>query len=119
MLELEHNLEEEFGYLGIDMAEDNVEDLEKIEVCGYPASKSKTMWKDFGPIKKISNKFLRYGLSTEKGQSGSPIIKRKDDKEYIVGIHIGKMTIKPNLNIAVRLTPDKRRRINEWFGEIT
>ena len=39
LLELEQNLEEEYGYLGLDFRERNVEGVKEMEVCGYPARK--------------------------------------------------------------------------------
>ena len=49
MLELKHSLEEEYGYLGIDMSDRNIDDEEEVEICGYPADKqNKTMWHAFG-----------------------------------------------------------------------
>ena len=39
ILELENDLEEEYGYLGIDMSEDNAEDVESMKICGYPGDK--------------------------------------------------------------------------------
>ena len=49
MLELENNLEEDYGYLGLDFRERNVEGVEEIEVCGYAEMKS--MWSASGPLR--------------------------------------------------------------------
>ena len=43
VLELENSLEEKYGYMGIDMGEENMENLEEMEVFGYPAGKNNTM----------------------------------------------------------------------------
>ena len=73
VLELEANLEETYGYFGIDMMEENVI-TEEIEVCGYPERNK--MYSGVGPVKSCEN-FVYYRVPTKPGQSGSPIIKRK------------------------------------------
>ena len=61
--------------------------------------------------------FLYYRISTQRGQSGSPIFKREKGNQYVIGVHIG--VARETSNFAIRLTPEKRKRINEWMGEIT
>ena len=46
VIELEQELDEMFGYLGIDTRKENAEGVEKVEVCGYPADKK--MWHAVG-----------------------------------------------------------------------
>ena len=36
LLELEKDLLEEYGYLGIDSSEENIKKGEEVEICGYP-----------------------------------------------------------------------------------
>ena len=74
------------------------------------------MWSSIGPIKKANENFLFYKLSTEIGQSGSPIIKEKDGKKLIIGVHIGG---NKKTNTAIKLTTQKRKIINEWVAGIT
>ena len=74
------------------------------------------MWHAFGAYTHVTDKFIKYQIPTEFGQSGSPIIKREGGKEFIMGVHIGGLA---KQNMAVRLTPQKRKIINEWVGEIT
>ena len=52
-----------------------------------------------GKIKSLKNNKIEHNSSTEKGSSGSPIIRRSKDY-YIIGLHCGgfKVGIK-NLNI--------------------
>ena len=80
VVELKEELEEDYGYLGIDASPSNATGVKEIEVCGYPHDKYKnslyTMWHVFGPLKKSARRFLEYRLPTRAGQSGSPIIKR-------------------------------------------
>ena len=45
-------------------------------------------------------------------------MKQEKGKEFIVGVHIGGNN-KSTRNLAIRLTPQKRKIINGWVGEIT
>ena len=65
---------------------------------------------------KSSGEFIYYRISTQGGQSGSPVFKREKGGQYVIGVHIA---AKETNNVAIRLTPEKRKRINEWVGEIT
>ena len=59
-------------------------------MCGYPSDKeTHTMWHALTPLKNATENFLYYKISTYSGNSGSPIIKRNDGKEYVIGVHIG------------------------------
>ena len=77
MIELEEQTGQKYGYLGIDARKENTVGVQKIEVCGYPCGrKHYTMEHAFGAMK-VKNSFLNYGIETDRGQSGSPIMKRK------------------------------------------
>ena len=103
-MELEEKLEEKYGYLGIDTRQDNVESAEKIEICGYPGDKNLyTMWHSYGKYQQARQNFITYKVPTSTGQSGSPIIKREDGKEFIIGVHLGSKE-KSTKNIGIRLT---------------
>ena len=120
VLELEENISEEYGYFGIDASEKNAEEMMKAETCGYPGNKpDRTMWHAVGPVEELDEDFLYYSIPTVtvKGQSGSPIIKREKGTEFVVGVHIGSSGKRKNM--AVRLTPERRRMVNQWVGEIT
>ena len=74
------------------------------------------MWRVSGPITEIQKNFLCYRIATYPGCSGSPVFKREQGRETIIGIHIaGDDNIKRN--IALRLTKNKRKVINGWVGE--
>ena len=75
------------------------------------------MWNAKGSCTTVTETFLKYKISTAEGQSGSPIIIRKGEKEFIVGVHIGSNESRTR-NIAVRLTAEKKERINKWVKEI-
>ena len=114
VLELEEDISEEYGYLGIDASKKNVEKMMKAETCGYPGDKpDRTMWHAVGPLEELDEDFLYYSIPTVKGQSGSPIIKRQEGVERVVGVHIGSNWKK---NMAARLTPERRRMVNQWVG---
>ena len=90
--------------------------MKEVEVCGYPGGK--IMKNAVGPYKLVTESFLHYRIPVSSGQSGGPIIKREGEKKFIIGVHIGNDR-EGKKNIAVRLTPQKRKIINEWVGEIT
>ena len=71
-----------------------------------------------GKCRAVNKDFMLYSIPTEKGESGGPIIRKEDGNEYIIGVHIGTIG-ELKKNTAVRLTEEKRKRINEWVGEIT
>ena len=73
------------------------------------------MWHAFGSYQ-INENFLHYKIPTMGGQSGSPIIKREDEKEFVVGVHIGGRQF---WNTAIRLNTQKKKMINEWLGKVT
>ena len=120
VVELEEDLSGRYGYLGIDASEENLEGVDEVEVCGYPSDKKPkhTMWTAAGKLRGHNKKFLLHKIPTEEGQSGSPLIKEAKGRKYILGMHIGS-DAKIERNIAVRLTPERRRMINQWVGEIT
>ena len=115
-MELEDDLGDKYGYIGIDTSKDSAQEDDEIEVCGYPGDKEPhTMWHAIGGCKKATDSILSYKIPTYEGQSGCPIIKREKGKEFIVGVHIGG-DADGKRNYAVRLTTERRRLINEWMG---
>ena len=109
VLELEEELAEEYGYLGIDSRENNIKGVNEIEICGYPGDKKRrTMWSSKGSIEKNSFEcFIKHLIPTEDGQSGSPLIKREKGREYVMGIHIGGNYDRVT-NVALRFTKEKK-----------
>ena len=105
--------------MGIDYRRGNIKGVEEMEVCGYPGDKeAHTMWNAFGSCTSDTETMLKYKIPTWPGQSGSPVIKREEGKEFVIGVHIGSNQ-NDTRNLAVRLTPQKRKIINEWVGQIT
>ena len=80
LLELEKDLLEEYGYLGIDSKEENVKEGEEVEICGYPKYEKDEpkMWTASGEAKEVEESFIKSQIATSVGQSGSPMIKRID-----------------------------------------
>ena len=90
-----------------------------MQVCGYPGDKeAHTMWSAVGPCASATETFLRYKISTKPGQSGSPVIKKQKGRNFVIGVHIGSNE-NDTWNLAVRLTPQRRKMINKWVGKIT
>ena len=101
ILVLKEELERTNGYLGIDSMNE-IEPLEKIEVYGYPSDKEPfSMYSAVEPLTSSTETFLNYQTSAFFGQNGgSPIIKEKEGKKLIIGIHLREsMTGKKALRI--------------------
>ena len=119
LLELEKDLLEDYGYVGIDTQKDNIKSgEEEIEICGYPRYKDEPMmWTTTGKAIQVDENFIYSQITTSVGQSGSPIIKIMEGDEYIVGFHIGGQS-KKKRNTGMRLTEEKRIIISGWMEEI-
>ena len=76
------------------------------------------MWYASGAYKNNQN-LLCYKIPTASGQSGCPIIKRVKGKEYVIGVHLGKISGSKRRNIGIRITQEKIKKINEWVSKIT
>ena len=61
------------------------------------------MWHAFGPCESVTDAIIKYEISTEQGQSGSPIMKVEKGKKFIIGVHIG-ANYEKTKNLGVRLT---------------
>ena len=89
-----------------------------MEICGYPKFKDELqMWTASGEAKEVEEDFIKSQIITSIGQSGSPMIKRFEGEEYIVGIHIGSIP-KKKRNIGLRLTEEKRKIIGRWVQKV-
>ena len=75
------------------------------------------MWTASGKANEVDENFILSQITTSVGQSGSPMTKRVNGEEYIVGFHIGSLS-KKKRNIGVRLTEEKKKIINDWIEEI-
>ena len=61
----------------------------------------------FGRVGASPENFMHYTIPTRTGQSGSPIIKEKEGKKYIIGVHIGNFR-GLGKNVALMLNTTKR-----------
>ena len=68
----------------------------------------------FGSVEKVKESFIEYQIPTSCGQSGSPIIKRVNGEEYVVGIHIMGNSLE-KVNIGLRLNGENREIISCWM----
>ena len=62
VLELEEDLAEEYGFLGIDTRKENIDLENDIEVCGYPAGKKKHMFYGEGKCKGVNEDLILYNI---------------------------------------------------------
>ena len=69
------------------------------------------MWEGIGEFAH-DEKFIRYKIATECGQSGGPIICKKT--QLVVGIHLGS---NGQSNKALKLSNYIRNSINKWITE--
>ena len=75
------------------------------------------MWTASGTIKRANENFLKSKIPTSFGKSGSPMIKRVEGEEYIIGVHIGSKP-EEERNFGVRLNEEKMKMVNKWVEEI-
>ena len=62
--------------------------------------------------------FFLYGMPTEKGQSGCPLITKTEDGQFTIGVHIGNWEDQKR-NVALRLNKIKKELINKWIGYLS
>ena len=83
--------------------------------AGYPASgKYKGQYKmtlDTSRISKINDNSFKHDLDTRTGNSGSPIMVKREGQFYVIGIN----SIKHN---GTLLNDEKRDLINKWMKEL-
>ena len=76
-----------FGYTKWDKDESFIDSMKyKVELRGI------TVHKESLPeriVKVVLNKEIHHKISTEKGQSGAPLIVKQGDSYFIIGIHKG------------------------------
>ena len=115
LLELEKDLSEEYGFLGVNLEKHNAND-ERIEIVGYCKEDAKEwrMATASGPCLGTTTEFLKYQVPTSHGQSGSPIL---DSSHRVVGVHIFGSK-KQQRNIGVRLRAEVMNQLKE-ISELT
>lgn len=82
----------------------------KIRIAGFPLeTKSQQrklqMYKDNGFVDDYDDDLLYYSLDTESGQSGSPIIVKKNGEYVVVGMNVGHDDDETQ-NIGIRITDE-------------
>jgi len=87
-------------------------------VIGYPGEYNEKLYKMEGTIfeiRKLENgrKLILYNdIDTSPGQSGSPVLLKKNNKWFIIGIHVG-YDRSLNVNIATAITND----VYDWVED--
>ena len=119
------------GFFGLKIV-DKLEDLEKkyISVFGYPGDKAENadfneetknkgneMWGMGYKVDQENTEFDENGIiqhycDTYKGQSGSPLLLRKGNNYFVIGIHVYGEN---NYNGAVLITEERLRNIQNWI----
>jgi len=89
---------------------------DRILVIGYPADKNGKLFMMEGNIKEIRDlgndrKIILYdNINTSGGQSGSPVFLKREEKLYLIGIHVG-YDSSEGVNIATAIT----KSIQAWI----
>ena len=80
---------EEYGYVGIDFNDQNINKWDKLEICGYLAENEDNypLFRESGLCEGVDEENFTYNMKTFMGQEGSPLFKRDSDNIWLVGIH--------------------------------
>lgn len=83
-LELDTDLADSYGYLGIDFSDEVSESI--LVLVGYPSDTNGVLYVYQGKVKYQQNQLI-HTMNTNKGLGGSPIIELRNNQFYVVGIH--------------------------------
>lgn len=61
------------------------------------------MYTETGKLLEINNFYLKHRISTFQGQSGGPLMKRRGNDWYLIGVHTGG---NKEHNFATRMNPE-------------
>jgi V8-like Glu-specific endopeptidase len=101
--------------LGYEEPDDNWLQGRLVNVTGYPGDKeSGTLWGSTRRLVEVTERQLKYHISTFGGQSGAPVFYKVGDKRWVVGIHNYGGT---NANMATRITRTVYDNIEAWNKE--
>jgi V8-like Glu-specific endopeptidase len=85
-----------------------------VNISGYPAGRSGTLWGHSDRLLTPSSSRLEYEIDTQGGQSGSAVFYMKGDDAVAVGIHNYGGA---NSNFATRITDQVLNKLNSWKKE--
>lgn len=74
------------------------------------------MWRGYGRLTAVGADRLDYRISTAHGQSGAAVGLYRQEDPIAVGIHAEPNTAR-DANLAVRVTDDLIRTVDEWRRE--
>ena len=74
------------------------------------------MWSAKGKLldKNVPDYLLVHKIPTINGQSGSPIFKKQQGGEFVMGVHLGGDK-EAELNVGARITDEIRKVMNSWM----
>lgn len=76
------------GWFGLAAPPDSSLPNLQVNISGYPANETPFgQYYDGGRLSSYDQYYLYHQLDTYNGMSGSPIIVRRDDRRYVIGIH--------------------------------
>lgn len=106
-----------FGWRGLYCPNDQtlgvLQDIQKFCITGYPGDKGcKQMWTMAHKLNRWNNEQLFYVIDTACGQSGSGIEIRRQDEEYVIGVHTNGGATE---NRGTRLSQEKFRTLIFWM----
>jgi len=102
----------------------DIYEFEKTSINGYPGEKaSNTLWRDKCSSKNINEDNLTFICDSTKGMSGSGILFHQDNKNYLVAVNSGGMTINYSdgntrvFNQGAKITNKVYEQINKWINK--
>lgn len=118
---------EKFKPINISVLENNKVKY-PITLIGYPGDKKGEMYETSGEIFENFPDFFSYKLDTTTGQSGSPILMRKEGALFLIGIHHSsdlliekldniKVREYTNKNWGIRITEELKNQIKKFESQ--
>jgi len=99
----------------------NIYEFQSTSINGYPGEKAtNTLWKDKCSSKNINEDNLTFICDSTKGMSGSGILYHKGEKNYLVAVNSGGMTINYSdgntrvFNQGAKITNKVYEQITKW-----
>ena len=101
----------------------SIYDFEQSSINGYPGEKAKnTLWRDKCSSKNVNEDNLSFICDSTKGMSGSGILYHQGEKNYLVAVNSGGMTINYSdgntrvFNQGAKITNKVYEQINKWVS---
>ena len=120
---LKENVENNIGFFELKIFDEKKDMNNLFFTCGYPLNKTKGennifyQYEDKGKIYELENDdVIVSGIKCSYGQSGSGLFFCKDNKYYVIGVHVAS-SFDDKLFYATMINKKRYEQIQEWINE--